>query len=196
MGRKIDAEGTKLRKEQILKAAGKCFAKTGFHKTSMQEICKKAKLSPGTVYHYFKSKEDIILYFAEREFLQTQEFVDDIQKAENLDSYLGAIIDGVLGARDVEDLQVYLEVFTEAGRNKKVGRLLEKADNLAFKSVKKKIKQLGVKDGRASIDSLALFICYQIEALELFKLDAPSRTALLEMAEMSKTAMLHVIGSN
>ncbi len=48
------------KKEQILEAAAACFAKNGFHQTTMQDICREAKLSAGAVYRYFSGKEEII----------------------------------------------------------------------------------------------------------------------------------------
>jgi AcrR family transcriptional regulator len=34
--------------------------KRGFHKITIEDICKKADVSIGTFYHYFKSKDDIL----------------------------------------------------------------------------------------------------------------------------------------
>ncbi len=48
------------RKQQVIEAAATCFSQRGFHQTTMQDICKQAELSPGAVYRYFESKEDII----------------------------------------------------------------------------------------------------------------------------------------
>ena len=48
------------RRQQIVEAAQTCFARQGFHQTSMQDICKGAGLSPGAVYNYFPSKVQII----------------------------------------------------------------------------------------------------------------------------------------
>ena len=48
------------RRRHIMEAAERCFARSGFHKTSMQEICAEAAMSPGALYRYFKSKEAII----------------------------------------------------------------------------------------------------------------------------------------
>ncbi len=48
------------RRQQILDAAEACFSRQGFHQTSMQAICSEAELSPGAVYRYFSSKEEII----------------------------------------------------------------------------------------------------------------------------------------
>ena len=48
------------RRRHIMEAAEACFARSGFHKTSMQEVCAEAGMSPGALYRYFKSKEAII----------------------------------------------------------------------------------------------------------------------------------------
>ncbi|HXX30044.1 MAG TPA: TetR/AcrR family transcriptional regulator [Myxococcaceae bacterium] len=48
------------RRRQILDAAWACFARKGFHATTMPEICRQAGLSTGAVYSYFRSKERII----------------------------------------------------------------------------------------------------------------------------------------
>jgi len=47
------------RKNAILKAARKLFFDKGFKNVTVESIAKKAELSKGSVYLYFKSKEDI-----------------------------------------------------------------------------------------------------------------------------------------
>jgi AcrR family transcriptional regulator len=47
------------RRQQILSAAKSLFAKRGFHQTTMEEIANEAELSPGTLYLYFKSKDEL-----------------------------------------------------------------------------------------------------------------------------------------
>ena len=48
------------RRRQIIDAAYRCFARKGFHQTTMRNICAEAELSAGAVYTYFKGKEEII----------------------------------------------------------------------------------------------------------------------------------------
>ena len=57
---KVSEQHVEARRKQILDAAFACFAREGFHQTTMQEICREAGLSPGAVYSYFNSKEEII----------------------------------------------------------------------------------------------------------------------------------------
>jgi AcrR family transcriptional regulator len=57
---KVSEEHLEARKQQIVDAAFVCFARKGFHPTTMQDICAAAELSAGAIYRYFGSKEEII----------------------------------------------------------------------------------------------------------------------------------------
>jgi TetR/AcrR family transcriptional regulator, repressor for uid operon len=46
-------------REKILESAIECFAKTGFDRTKMDDIANLSDVSKGTLYLYFKSKEDL-----------------------------------------------------------------------------------------------------------------------------------------
>ncbi|RYZ94249.1 MAG: TetR/AcrR family transcriptional regulator [Sphingobacteriaceae bacterium] len=47
-------------KDSIKRAAQELFRKFGYHKTSVNEIAKKAKIAKATIYKYFNSKEEIL----------------------------------------------------------------------------------------------------------------------------------------
>jgi TetR/AcrR family transcriptional regulator, transcriptional repressor of aconitase len=57
---KVTEEHVGARRRQILSAALRCFAREGFHRTTMQDIFREADLSPGAVYSYFKGKDELI----------------------------------------------------------------------------------------------------------------------------------------
>lgn len=57
---KVTAAHSAARRQQIIDAAYRCFARKGFHQTTMREIYTEADLSPGAVYNYFDSKDAII----------------------------------------------------------------------------------------------------------------------------------------
>ena len=57
---KVTEEHVEARRRQILSAALRCFARQGFHRTTMQDIFREAELSPGAVYSYFKGKDELI----------------------------------------------------------------------------------------------------------------------------------------
>lgn len=47
------------RRKQIMEAARKVFSAKGFNRATMEEIAGEAELSPGTLYLYFKNKEEL-----------------------------------------------------------------------------------------------------------------------------------------
>ncbi|WP_245809340.1 TetR/AcrR family transcriptional regulator [Desulfamplus magnetovallimortis] len=48
-----------MRRKQIMEAAKKVFSAKGFSRATMEEIAGEAELSPGTLYLYFKNKEEL-----------------------------------------------------------------------------------------------------------------------------------------
>lgn len=58
----------KDKKQLIINAAIKCFAQKGFHATSIQEIVDTAGIAKGSVYSYFKSKEDLLFVAIKHEY--------------------------------------------------------------------------------------------------------------------------------
>ena len=47
------------RRQQIIVAAKRVFSEKGFSKTTMEDIAREAELSPGTLYLYFKNKDEL-----------------------------------------------------------------------------------------------------------------------------------------
>jgi len=47
------------RRREIMNAARKVFSQNGFSKTTMEDIAREAELSPGTLYLYFKNKDEL-----------------------------------------------------------------------------------------------------------------------------------------
>lgn len=66
--------------EKIVAAAEKLFAKRGFHATGMRQIARAAGVSIGAIYHYFKSKDDILLAIVRREIDHRRKFLEALRK--------------------------------------------------------------------------------------------------------------------
>ncbi|PQA85967.1 TetR/AcrR family transcriptional regulator [Hyphococcus luteus] len=56
MARVVDREAKRI---QILEAASSCFAEAGYDATSMDDVAAAAGVSKGSLYDYFKNKEDL-----------------------------------------------------------------------------------------------------------------------------------------
>lgn len=115
---------------EILKAAGKCFRKTGFHQTSMQEICAETGLGPGAVYRYFTGKDAIIEAMADDERRQARGILTQLQAAENLPDGLAAVTQAFSTRYSaLSDAGLMTEVYAEGMRNKRVGNVIRKAES-------------------------------------------------------------------
>lgn len=72
------------RRQQILVAAKRVFSGRGYNKATMEEIAREAELSPGTIYLYFKNKDELYASLTLRvlQFLLIR--LEQIQNDENL----------------------------------------------------------------------------------------------------------------
>ncbi|MFZ3576363.1 TetR/AcrR family transcriptional regulator [Virgibacillus sp. DJP39] len=65
---------------QIIDAAVKVIAENGYHASQVSKIAKKAGVADGTIYLYFKNKEDILVKLFE---VKMGQFVDQIAHSIN-----------------------------------------------------------------------------------------------------------------
>ena len=80
-------------KESIKKAAQDLFRKYGYHKTSVNEIAKRAKIAKATIYKYFESKE-LLLQAILMEYIQhsVHEIMHNSSEELDEEAYLSNII--------------------------------------------------------------------------------------------------------
>jgi len=127
---KVSAAHRAARRQQVLDAAAACFARQGFHRTTMQDIVHEAGLSPGAVYGYFASKDDIIEASAaerhaeERDLIRRAAADGDAAKIlrQLAHHFLGAL--GKPGERDRRRMGV--QIWAEALRNPRLLRLVRR----------------------------------------------------------------------
>jgi len=112
------------RRFEILQAAQTCFARSGFHQTSMQEICAEAGMSPGNLYRYFRSKEEIIAGIAERDRADAAEQFAAVGNGNFFDG-LAALAQHHLVERSTEEVALCAEIMAESRRNPAVARIYQ-----------------------------------------------------------------------
>src|ERR1043165_4877840 len=112
------------RRFEILQAAQACFARSGFHQTSMQEICTEAGMSPGNLYRYFRSKEEIIAGIAERDRADAAEQFAAVGNGNFFDG-LAALAQQHLVERSIEEVALCAEIMAESRRNPAVARIYQ-----------------------------------------------------------------------
>ncbi len=75
---KISLAHEQQRREQILQAAMACFARQGYHATSMDDVVRQSGLSVGAIYSYFPSKEELFLSLCDFRTEQTLAYLQDL----------------------------------------------------------------------------------------------------------------------
>jgi TetR/AcrR family fatty acid metabolism transcriptional regulator len=63
---------------RILASALSVFATKGYQNATIQEISKSAEVSEGTIYEYFKNKEDLLFSILERQFRNDLDSLDEL----------------------------------------------------------------------------------------------------------------------
>lgn len=113
------------RRAEILAAAQGCFAKSGFHQTSMQEICAEAQMSPGNLYRYFPSKEAIIAGIAEQNRADAAQSFAAVMQSPKFFEGLAQLARHHLVDRTAEEVGLCAEIMAESRRNPAVARIFQ-----------------------------------------------------------------------
>jgi TetR/AcrR family transcriptional regulator, cholesterol catabolism regulator len=87
------------RREELLVAAAKIFSMRGYDGASLREICAAAGILPGSMYHHFRSKEDLFVSVHAEGFRRLNEVVDRALQGET-DPWLR--IEAAIGAHLTE----------------------------------------------------------------------------------------------
>jgi AcrR family transcriptional regulator len=94
------------RRQQIMVAAKRVFSDKGFNKATMEDIAQEAELSPGTLYLYFKNKEELYASLSLRilQYLLIRvEHVND-EKGAGPEEKLSALMDAMYDVYEFDPL--------------------------------------------------------------------------------------------
>ena len=116
------------RRAEILEAARRCVARSGFHQASMQEICAEAGMSPGNLYRYFPSKEAIIAGIAERDRAEVGAQLGAAQFTEDFFATFAALARHHLVDRPADDVGLCIEMLSESRRNPAIAKIMQDFD--------------------------------------------------------------------
>ena len=117
------------RTQQILEAAVNAFVQLGMANTRMEDIAQEAGLSKGTIYLYFKSKEELIFAilnsFLARELAYANELLaSNFSVAEKIDKLADIISADIAQVKPMASL--YMEFIAQAAREETVRQILQK----------------------------------------------------------------------
>jgi AcrR family transcriptional regulator len=100
-----------LRREQILEAAVKVFARRGFGSATVAEIAEEAGVAPGTIYIYFEGKEDL--------FISIPELISE--------PMLATFLEAAFGGNEPTDIEGEERLLTQSC-TKAIGTLVQNLD--------------------------------------------------------------------
>jgi TetR/AcrR family transcriptional repressor of uid operon len=112
------------RRAQILEAALVCFAKRGFHQTSMHDISGEAGISVGLIYRYFENKEAVISAMADRHKEEISEVLERARQAPSLLESLEILFTAHCCENEPRLISAFVvDLYAEASRNPHVADL-------------------------------------------------------------------------
>jgi AcrR family transcriptional regulator len=157
---KITTEQRAARRDQILAAALKCFSRDGFHQTTMADIVRESGLSQGTLYLYFKSKDDLIAAIADDRH-QREAALNALAEGEQNPLQSILLLSRLYASRlsepaNADGLRVSLQGWAEALRNERVKAGVLEGVSLARSALVRVIRR-GQKRGifRKKVDAAA-----------------------------------------
>jgi AcrR family transcriptional regulator len=127
------------RRQQILVAAKRAFSEKGFTKTKMEDIAQEAELSPGTLYLYFKNKEELYASLSLRvlQFLHIRLEHVNREKELNPEQKLKALMEAMYDVYDFDPLTIVNMFHIQSGETLKnlSPQLLQDIRDLSGKSI-------------------------------------------------------------
>ncbi len=154
---KIAPDAQNARREHILDAAEKCFTERGFHSTSMHDICRAASISPGALYTYFSSKEQLIAGMCDREKSTLVDNLAVVAEAKDFMAALSALGETYCVKQSPEKLRLHVEINAEALRNPAIGDIVRSIDTFVVSAFERLLARAH-EEGRIhpSVDIAAL----------------------------------------
>jgi TetR/AcrR family transcriptional regulator, repressor for uid operon len=120
--------GAPDRKARIIEAAARCFVRTGFHKTTMQDVAAECGMSPGNLYRYFPSKDAIVAGLAELDRERLNADFIALQAAADPVAAFVALGHQHLVEEPRDKAILMMEIWAESCRNPRIAELCAAMD--------------------------------------------------------------------
>lgn len=154
---KLKPETLAARREHILDAAERCFARSGFHRCTMADICAEAGISAGALYVHFPSKEALIAGSAERDRHNLARQFAEVAQAPDVTDALAKIAEYYVVDEPRYRRILTAEIGLEATRDDKVCGIFTSVDDFVLQSLEEVVERAKT-EGRIApeLDSASL----------------------------------------
>jgi AcrR family transcriptional regulator len=148
---KLKPEELETRRREIIDAARACFLRSGFHRTTTDEICREASITPGGLYHYFGSKEELIAAVidrsAETAVERMKNLIADSMNAESAFRQVGSLFFQTMQDGEIDNAtRLELEIWVEGLKNEKLFDKSKKAWAMRMKWLEALVAR-GIEEG-------------------------------------------------
>lgn len=112
------AENDRIRRETmecILATSLRLFCEKGYYATSIGEIAKQAQISKGLLYHYFRSKEEVLSALVDRRIEDVLVVMNAAKRKRTPMAQIRHIVEGALAdvQRQPDVFRFYLHLFSQ-----------------------------------------------------------------------------------
>ena len=160
---KLKPQELESRRQDIIDAARACFLRNGFHQTTTDEICHEASITPGGLYHYFASKDEIIAAVinssAHDAVERLHELIEGSENTRSAFRLVGAFFGQSMQDQDVDSgTRLDIEIWAESLKSEKLSALSREAWVLRRKWLESLVDR-ALKDGiydPESVDALGM----------------------------------------
>jgi AcrR family transcriptional regulator len=139
---KLKPDVQRARREHILDAAEQCFSRSGFHRTSVQDICREAGVSPGALYVYFDSKEALVAGISERDRAEFAERLSDLAGAPDFMGALRQLGEQYFLEEPADMHRMCIDIGLESTRNPRIGEIHRRFDKFILEGFEKLFQKL------------------------------------------------------
>lgn len=123
--RTVDPDKHAAKRRHIIDAAASCFARAGFDRTTVADICTAAGISSGSLFHYFPTKRAVFTAIFEQD---GRDNAARLAAAADSDDPWGAVLGHVEHAvsslEDPTTAGLAFEVVAQAGRDSELAELV------------------------------------------------------------------------
>ncbi len=151
-GDKINKNNKNNKYHLILEAAVKVFARQGFYQSTVAQIANEAGVADGTIYLYFKNKDDILVHFFNYRTKQVfDRFRAEVKIADNsLDKLRNLIRRHLTEFQRDRDMAVVYQV--ETHQNSRLAESQIREMSVMYQDLVSEIVELGQQEGRIRKD--------------------------------------------
>ena len=151
---RVSREYLDRRRDEIMAAALRCFAREGFHRTTMQHIVAESGFSPGALYRYFAAKEDLIAEIASRHHAAELALLRDAAEREDVRQALSELVRAFLARlsdpAEQEWRRITVQLWGEALRSPRVMRVVREGLDEPLGALSKLLRRVPGVDADAA----------------------------------------------